>query len=159
MSKLSIIVPVYFNADTLQALYDDMRERILTTVGDYEIVFVDDGSEDDSWDLMNRIRETDENVVCVRLSKNYGEHAAILAGLSVCKGDCAVTKQADLQEDSELILTMYERWKAGHKVVLAIRSARDEGAMKKFLANRYYDIVRKVVDSGMPKGGVRLLPC
>ena len=153
MSKLSIVVPVYFNADTLQLLYDDMREKILSGIGDYEIVFVDDGSEDDSWELMNRIRNTDARVRCVRLSKNYGEHAALLAGLSVCTGDCAVTKQADLQEDSELILRMYEKWQEGHKVVLAIRASRDEGALKKFLANRYYDIVRKAVDRNMPKGG------
>lgn len=153
MSKLSIIVPVYFNADTLQLLYDDMKQKILDIIGDYEIVFVDDGSEDTSWDLMNRIRETDNRVICVRLSKNYGEHAALLAGLSVCTGDCAVTKQADLQEDSELILELYNRWKEGHKVVLAIRASRDEGALKKFFANRYYDLIRKVVDSNMPKGG------
>ena len=153
MSKLSIIVPVYYNADTLQLLYNDMKQKILDTIGDYEIVFVDDGSGDASWELMNHIRETDDRVVCVRLSKNYGEHAALLAGLSVCTGDCAVTKQADLQEDSELILELFDRWKAGHKVVLAIRASRDEGVVKKFFANRYYDLVRKVVDSNMPKGG------
>lgn len=153
MSKLSIIVPVYYNADTLQLLYDDMKQKILATIGDYEIVFVDDGSGDTSWELMNRIRETDDRVVCVRLSKNYGEHAALLAGLSVCTGDCAVTKQADLQEDSELILELYDRWKEGHKVVLAIRASRDEGALKRFLAGRYYSLVRKAVDSNMPRGG------
>lgn len=153
MSKLSIIVPVYYNADTIHLLYDDMKEKILDVIVDYELIFVDDGSEDASWNVMNQIRKMDERVCCVRLSKNYGEHAAILAGLSVCTGDCAVTKQADLQEDSELILQLYDKWKEGHKVVLAIRASRDESAMKKFLANRYYDLVRKVVDSNMPKGG------
>lgn len=153
MSKLSIIIPVYFNEDTLQLLYDDMKEKILPTIGDYEIVFVDDGSEDRSWEIMNEIRTQDPHVMCVRLSKNHGEHGALLAGLSVCTGDCAVTKQADLQEDSTLITEMYDKWKEGHKVVLAIRSSRDEGALKKFFANRYYALVRRVVDSSMPKGG------
>lgn len=153
MSKISIIVPVYFNADTLVLLYEDMKEKILSALGDYEIIFTDDGSRDDSWKIMNEIREKDPNVKCVRLSRNFGEHAALLAGLSVCTGDCAVTKQADLQEDSEIILRMYESWKAGNKVVLAVRSERDESAVKKFFANLYYLIVRKLVDKNMPPGG------
>ena len=153
MSKISIIIPVYYNADTLMLLYEDMKAKILSTLGDYEIVMVDDGSGDDSWDVMNKIRDLDDNVKLVRLSRNFGEHAAILAGLSNCTGDCAVTKQADLQEDSELIVRMYEKWKEGNKVVLAVRAERDEPAVKKFFANLYYSIVRKTIDSKMPKGG------
>ena len=103
MSKISIVLPVYYNSDTLQMLYDDMKEKILGQLGDYEIVFVDDGSKDNSWEIMNQIRAQDPNVVCTRLSRNFGEHSALLAGLSVCTGDCAVTKQADLQEDSILL--------------------------------------------------------
>lgn len=153
MSKISIVVPVYFNSDTLELLYADMQEKILGEIGDYEIVFVDDGSGDNSWEIMNRIRERDKNVQCVKLSRNFGEHAAILAGLSVCTGDCAVTKQADLQEDSSIILEMYESWKRGNKVVLAVRAARDENPVKKFFANMYYAIVRKFIDKNMPAGG------
>ena len=153
MSKLSIVVPVYYNADTLELLYADMKEKILHKLGDYEIVFVDDGSGDDSWKIMNEIRQRDENVKCVKLSRNFGEHAAILAGLSRCSGDCAVTKQADLQEDSELILELYESWKRGNKVVYAVREERDDPALKKFFANIYYTIVRKFIDKNMPRGG------
>ena len=153
MSKISIIVPVYYNSDTLMLLYEDMKEKILHKLGDYEIVFVDDGSGDDSWEIMNRIRDMDENVQCVKLSRNFGEHAAILAGLHVCTGDCAVTKQADLQEDSELILEMYESWKKGNKVVIAVRAQRDDSAIKKFFANLYYAIVRECIDKNMPEGG------
>lgn len=153
MSRLSIVIPVYFNADTLELLYEDLRQKVLEQIGDYEIVFVDDGSGDDSWDVMNRIRLRDKHVVCVRLSKNHGEHAAILAGLAVCSGDCAVTKQADLQEDSALILQLLEKWKEGHKVVLAVRASRKDTALKKFFAGLYYSIVRKVVNPDMPKGG------
>ena len=153
MSKLSIIVPVYWNSDTLMLLYQDMKEKILHKLEEYEIVFVDDGSGDNSWEIMNQIREMDESVRLVRLSRNFGEHAAILAGLSVCTGDCAVTKQADLQEDSELILQLYEKWKEGNKVVLAVRAERDESAVKKFFANLYYTLMRKLVVKDMPKGG------
>ena len=106
LSKIAIIVPVYYNSDTLADLYDDMKAKVLDKVGEYEIVFVDDGSGDDSWKIMNEIRKGDDNVKCVKLSRNFGEHAALFAGLSVCTGDGAVTKQADLQEDSSLILEM-----------------------------------------------------
>lgn len=153
MSKISIVVPVYYNSDTLLLLYEDMKEKILGKIGDYEIVFTDDGSGDNSWEIMNQIREMDSNVKCVKLSRNFGEHAALLAGLSQCTGDCAVTKQADLQEDSSIILEMYEKWKQGNKVVLAVRSDRDEPWLKKALASMYYAIIHKFVDPNMPTGG------
>ena len=153
MSKISIVVPVYYNEDTLMDLYRDMETKILGKIGEYELVFVDDGSGDASWEIMNQIRAMDENVRLVRLSRNFGEHAALLAGLSACTGDCAVTKQADLQEDSTLILEMYESWKRGNKVVLALRRSRDENPVKVFFANLYYGIVRKLVNKNMPRGG------
>lgn len=153
MSKISIVVPVYYNEDTLMDLYRDMKEKILGKIGEYELVFVDDGSGDDSWKIMNEIRELDENVRLVKLSRNFGEHAALLAGLSVCTGDCAVTKQADLQEDSSLILEMYDKWKQGSRVVLAVRRSRDESRVKVFFANLYYAMVRKFVNKNMPRGG------
>ena len=153
MSKISIVVPVYYNADTLMLLYEDMKQKILGKLGDYELVFVDDGSGDDSWEIMNQIKEMDGHTKCVKLSRNFGEHAALLAGLSVCTGDCAVTKQADLQEDSEIILEMYESWKKGNKVVLAVRSERDENPIKKFCAHMYYVMVHKFVNEKMPIGG------
>lgn len=153
MSKISIVVPVYWNSDTLMALYEDMKEKILHKLGDYEIVFVDDGSGDNSWEIMNQIKDMDSNVKLVKLSRNFGEHAAILAGLHYCTGDCAVTKQADLQEDSELILEMYDKWKEGNKVVMAIREDRDDPVIKKFFANMYYALVRKFIMKNMPEGG------
>lgn len=153
MSKISIVVPVYYSADTLMDLYEDMKKKILGVIGEYELVFVDDGSGDNSWEIMNQIRDLDDNVKLVKLSRNFGEHAALLAGLSVCTGDCAVTKQADLQEDSLLILEMYESWKKGNKVVLAVRRSRDESASKVFFANMYYALVRKFVNKNMPVGG------
>lgn len=153
MSKISIVVPVYYNSDTLMMLYEDMKEKILGKLGDYELVFVDDGSGDNSWEIMNQIKEMDGNTKCVKLSRNFGEHAALLAGLSVCTGDCAVTKQADLQEDSEIILEMYDSWKKGNKVVLAVRSERDENPVKKFFAHLYYVIIHKLVTERMPVGG------
>ncbi|MCR5627671.1 MAG: glycosyltransferase family 2 protein [Lachnospiraceae bacterium] len=153
MSKLSIIVPVYYNSDTLEALYEDMKVKVFPNIPDYELIFVDDGSGDTSWLVMNKLREKDEHIRCIKLSKNFGEHSALLAGLSECTGDCAVTKQADLQEDSTLILQMFESWQKGNKVVLAARRSRKENPVKVFFANCYYSIVRKTVNKNMPDGG------
>ena len=124
VSKLSIIVPVYFNEDNLIPLYEDMKEKVLRHLDRYEIVMVDDGSQDGSWEKMLFLKEIDKNIRLLRLSRNFGSHAAILAGLSHASGDCAVIKAADLQEPSELLLEMYEEWKAGNNVVLAVREDR-----------------------------------
>ncbi len=153
MNMLSIVIPVYWNSDTLMLLYQDMKEKILHKLPSYELVFVDDGSGDNSWEIMNDIRALDDHVKCVKLSRNFGEHAALLAGLSVCTGACAVTKQADLQEDSEIILEMYDKWLEGNKIVLAVREERDESRIKVFFANLYYSIVRKTITKNMPQGG------
>lgn len=156
MSKLSVIVPVYYNADTLELLYKDMQEKIFTAMppeDQYELVMVDDGSGDDSWEVMKSIAGKDKNVVLVKLSRNFGSHAAVLAGFSVCTGDCATVKSADLQEPSEIIMQMFQSWKNGNKVVLAVRSDREEGAIQKTLSNMYYDLVRKLAIKSMPKGG------
>ena len=135
-------------------LYKDMKEKILSSFEDYEIVMVDDGSKDSSWQVMQDIQALDpSHVKLIHLSRNFGEHAAILAGLNECTRDCAVTKQADLQEDSELILEMYHSWQKGNKVVLAVREERDEGKLYQFFANLYYKLMQKLVNPAMPKGG------
>jgi len=153
VSKISIVIPVYYNSDTLRDLYEDLKNKVLGTIGEYEIVFVDDGSGDESWKIMNEIRLEDSNVKCVKLSRNFGEHAAIFAGLSVCTGDCAVTKQADLQEDSSLILQMYESWKKGNEIVLAARRTRKDNPIYVLFAGLYYKLIRKMVNKNMPMGG------
>ena len=153
MSKLSIIIPVYFSEDTLMDCYNDIKENVLTKLESYEIVFVDDGSEDDSYKICYDIAAEDENVRVLKLSRNFGSHAACFAGMVACTGDCCAIKAADLQEPSFLLLDMYESWKQGHKVVLAVRTDREESFGQKLFANFYYSLVRKFVSSKMPKGG------
>ena len=153
MNKLSIIIPVYYNENTLEDLYRDLKEKVLNKLPEYEIVFVNDGSGDNSWNIIKNLCKEDNNIVAVNLSKNFGEHSAILAGLSVCTGDCAVTKQADLQEDSSLIFEMYENWQNGCKVVLAARKTRKDDLFTVFFANVYYSLVRKFINPKMPVGG------
>ena len=152
--KVSIVVPVYYNEDNLIPLYTDLKEKIIDTINyEYEIVFVNDGSKDKSFEVMQQIREKDSNVKIFSLSRNFGSHAAILCGLSKCTGDCAVIKAADLQEPTELILEMVESWKQGNNVVLAVREGREESKRQTFFANTYYNIVRKTALPNMPEGG------
>jgi len=152
--KLSIIIPVYFNEPNLIPLYEDIKTIVLDKLDiDYEIVMVDDGSKDDSYNEILKLKEKDENIVAVKLSRNFGSHAAILAGLSVCTGDCATMKAADLQEPSEIILEMLEKWKEGTKSVLAVRTDRDEPFLQKGFSNTYYNLMRKFALPSMPKGG------
>lgn len=92
---------------------------VLTKLDSYELILVDDGSGDGSWNVMNEIATLDEHTKLLKLSRNFGSHAACLAGLSICTGDCATIKAADLKEPSELILDMLASWQRGNKVVLA----------------------------------------
>ena len=152
--KLSIVVPVYYNEENLRPLYNDLKAKVFDTIDfDYELILVDDGSQDRSYQVMEELRAVDEHIKIVSLSKNFGSHAAILCGLTKVTGDCAVVKAADLQEPTELILEMVESWKEGNNVVLAVRQDRQEGIMQKLFANTYYWMVRKAALANMPKGG------
>lgn len=152
--KLSIVVPVYYNADSLKDMYIDLREKVLTKLEcEYELIFVNDGSGDESYQIMKKLKEQDDNIRNFSLSRNFGSHAAILCGLEHMTGDCAVVKAADMQEPSELILDMLESWKKGNNVVLAVRLERNEGFKQKYFANLYYTLVRKMALSNMPEAG------
>lgn len=107
--KLSIVVPIYYNADSLEEMYNDLREKVLTKLDcEYEVIFVNDGSGDESYQVMNKLKTTDSNIRNFSLSRNFGSHAAILCGMEQMTGDCVVVKAADMQEPSELILDMFE---------------------------------------------------
>lgn len=152
--KLSIVIPVYYNEDNLQQLYDDIKKKVIDAIDyDYEIVLVNDGSKDKSYEIMNKLSEIDSHIKIISLSRNFGSHAAILCGLSKCTGDCAVVKAADLQEPTELIIEMAECWKQGNNVVLAVRNGRDEKRSQTIFANLYYSLVRQMALPSMPKNG------
>ena len=154
MSKLSIVIPVFYNKLNLEPLYKDIKEKLIDKIDfEYEIIMVDDGSGDDSWMVMNDIANRDRNVKIIRLSRNFGSHAAILCGMINSTGDCVVVKAADLQEPTEMILDMYHSWIQGNNIVLAVREGREESAQQSLFANFYYWLVRKFALPGMPKGG------
>lgn len=152
--KISIVIPVYFNQDNLKPLYTDIRKKIIDVIDyEYEIVMVNDGSEDNSYSVMQELAQEDKNIKIVSLSRNFGSHAAILCGLEKCTGDCAVIKSADLQEPTELVLQMVDSWKQGNNVVLAVREGREESESQTFFANLYYWLVRKTSLPSMPQTG------
>ncbi len=152
--KLSIIIPVYCNENSLVPLYADLKENILEKIGcEYEIVIVNDGSRDGSWGVMQTLAREDAHIHNLSLSRNYGSHAALLCGLDACTGDCAVAKAADMQEPAELILEMLKAWEKGNNVVLAVRKEREEGRLQILFANIYYWMTRKFALPDMPKGG------
>lgn len=156
MDKISIVVPVYFSEDNLLPLYADLKEKVLGRLPagwDYELVLVDDGSKDRSYQVMCDLKRIDPRIRLVKLARNFGEHEATLAGLTACTGTCAVRKSADLQEPSEMILQMLEKYRGGAPVVIAARRGRDEPAMQKLLSNTYCLLMRKFALKNMPKGG------
>ena len=118
-----------------------------------EIVFVDDGSGDNSYEIILKIATQNQNVTAVKLSRNFGSFVACLAGLTKATGDSAVIISADLQDPPELISEMFLKWKEGSEVVMAVRSRREENFIKIFLANMYYRIFRLLITKDMPKMG------
>lgn len=152
--KLSIIIPVYYNEDNIRLLYNDIEKKVIKKIDyEYEIIFINDGSKDNSLEVIKGLAEYDKNIKWISLSRNFGSHSAMLCGLNYCSGDCAAIKAADLQEPSELILEMVESWKRGNNVVLAAREGRQEPIIKVFFANMYYWLVRKTAFPNIPKGG------
>ncbi|MDD3335181.1 MAG: glycosyltransferase family 2 protein [Eubacteriales bacterium] len=154
MPKLSIVIPVYFNGENLPPLYADLKEKLLDQAPfDCELVMVDDGSGDNSYQVMEALRAQDDRIRIFKLSRNFGSDAAVLCGLNNCTGDCAVVKAADLQEPTEMIYDMFHKWQEGNNVVLAVREGREESKSQTFFANAYYAMTRRFAFPQMPKTG------
>lgn len=152
--KISLIIPVYYNEDNLRPLYEDISDKLfINKEYEWEIVMINDGSQDKSYEVMKELAQKDPRVKIYSLSRNFGSHAAILCGLSKCTGDCAVVKAADLQEPTSLVLDMVDSWRLGNNVVLAVRQDRQESKRQTLFANLYYWITRKAALPQMPKGG------
>ena len=155
MSKVSIVIPCYFNelnvAETYKVLVRDVFEKRKDI--EFEIVFVDDGSRDKTLDELKKVQTYDNHVKIVKLSRNFGEFRAIVAGMSQATCDAIAVMSADLQDPPYLITEMIHYWQQGEKVVIAARNKRDEPWIKNFFANTYYRIVRKLVIADYPKQG------
>jgi dolichol-phosphate mannosyltransferase len=156
---LSIVVPVYNNEPSLEALCANLADmhRGIAPEADLEIVLVNDGSSDGSWEKIVALRTAHPGVVTgVRLSRNFGQLAAILAGYETARGDAIVTISADLQDPVALIPEMFRRWREGMDVVVAHRSDRQDAWSASFASRVAYAIARRA-NARMPQGGFDFL--
>jgi glycosyltransferase involved in cell wall biosynthesis len=151
MDRVSLVVPVYHNAESLPDLFAAL-ERIAHG-RDFEFVLVDDGSRDGSWLLLEQYAAREPRAKAIKLSRNFGSFVACVAGLTHATGDAAVLISADLQDPPELIPEMVSRWKEGHEVVLAVRERRMESLLQRTLSGLYYRIMRWSALPDLPPGG------
>ena len=152
MKKLSLVIPVY-NETEILTLYNKLMEVLENDKFNYEIIFVDDGSCRDLYLELLKVKSLNKKIKIIKLSKNYGSHTAVLAGISNMTGDCVTIVSADLQEPPEIIEKMFNKWIEGNKVVLAVREDREEAFSQTFFSNTYYKLMRKFALKNMPKGG------
>ena len=155
MTKLSLVIPCYFNGMNIPETYQVICRDVFSvrTDVDYELIFVDDGSGDDTLLQAKIVQNKDPRVKIVKLSRNFGEFRAIVAGLSQMSGDCAVVMSADLQDPPALIPELFASWEKGNLVNLAVRKDRQESALKNWFADTYYKLVRRWVEPNYPKRG------
>jgi len=154
MSLVSIIVPVYGNALSLPDLLAHFQELAGRNAQDrFEFVFVDDASPDHSFAVLQQLAETEARIRIIKLSRNFGSNAALLAGLDQARGDVVVAIAADLQDPPELIDDMLAHWRQGRKVVLAARHSREDPGLTALLARLFYGLFRRYAIKDMPKGG------
>ncbi len=152
--KFSIVIPIYYNELNIPHTVPRLRklQEILTNY-DLEFIFVDDGSGDKSLKMLVDERNNDDRIKILKLSKNFGAMSAIQAGLHYATGDCVGIIAADLQDPPELFAEMIQKWESGKKVVLAVRSDREESFSQKLFSNTYYYFMDKFAISGYPSGG------
>ncbi|POO81786.1 glycosyltransferase family 2 protein [Bacillus paralicheniformis] len=156
----SIVVPVYNEAEVLQSTYDRLKTVMDSTGDPYELIFVNDGSSDDSIHMLKSLAQSDPAVKCINFSRNFGHQIAITAGTDYAAGEAIVVIDADLQDPPELILEMAEKWRQGFDVVYAVRTKREgETFFKKQTAAMFYRILRKLTDVDIPvdTGDFRLM--
>jgi len=150
--KLSFVIPVFRNEGSITPTYDKLLHLINQLGFTYEFIFVDDGSDDQSLNELLALHHKDENVKVLTFSRNFGQVAAVVAGLKQVTGDAVINMSADLQEPIELIADMVAKWKAGNEIVIGHRLDREDS----FIANKasavFYSLM-KYVNPKMPKGG------
>jgi polyisoprenyl-phosphate glycosyltransferase len=151
--RVSVVVPVYFNAESLPRLAERLRAVAASADDDVEAIFVDDGSGDASWDRIQEITRDWPGARGVRLTRNFGSQMAIAAGLAEATGEAAAVLSADLQEPPELLPEMVAAWRRGATAVLAARRSRPEGLATRAAARFYYRTLRRLAFAQMPDGG------
>lgn len=150
-AKYSIVVPVFNEEESFPDLVKRLREVMDQLDGPVEVVLVDDGSRDASYQLMVAANREDPRFKVLQLSRNFGHQVAITAGMDVASGQAVIVMDADLQDPPEVVLEMTARWQEGYEVVYAVREQRDgETMFKKTTARLFYNVLRRLAEIEQP---------
>lgn len=151
MDRISIVAPCYNEEESLDYFYEAIT-KLGEQLGqaELEIILVDDGSKDHTYEKMCALHEKDDRIKCISFSRNFGKEAAIFSGLRGGSGDCFVVMDADLQHPPETILQMYAYWKEGYEVVEGIKESRGkESGFHRCLAGLFYGAISKIMHVDM----------
>jgi len=149
--KLSLVLPVFNESLVLPATYESLRESFNPNESTRcEFIFVDDGSDDNSSEIIRDWINRDSRVRLVKLSRNFGHQAALDAGLSAASGDVVGVLDADLQDPPHVILEMLSLWREGYDVVFGVREARKEGLLKRVAYASFYRLWRRLAAIDVP---------
>ena len=158
---ITILVPAYNEQDVLSMLYDRLKKLMDSTSNyDFEVLFINDGSQDDTLKIIKDLRKNDKRICYLNLSRNFGKETAMIAGLDYAKGDAVIIIDADLQDPPELIPEMIKYWEQGYDDIYAKRKSRKgETWLKKFTSKMYYKTLQSVTKIEIQKdtGDFRLL--
>ncbi len=160
MQRLTVIVPAYNEAAGLEAFHRRLRTVLDGLDLDDRVLYVDDGSRDETWTVIESLAARDSGVDALRLSRNFGKEAAMTAGLDHCDADAVVVIDADLQDPPELIPELVAAWRDGYDVVYATRATREgESGLKRLTAAAFYRAMEHLSDTPIPRdtGDFRLL--
>jgi glycosyltransferase involved in cell wall biosynthesis len=138
---VSVVVPVYKCAECLRHLHERLVSSLNGITGDYELIFVDDRSPDDSWPALTELAAHDPRIRLVRLSRNFGQHAAITAGLSIARGRWTVVMDCDLQDPPEQIPRLYAKAQEGFDIVYARRVGRQHSWFRRAASATYFRVL------------------
>ena len=149
--ELSVIIPVYNEAANVLVLYQRLQQAIQPLGIAYELIFVNDGSTDQSLAIIKELAQQDAQVRYLDFSRNFGQQIAISAGLDKVKGKAVVILDGDLQDPPELIPVLYAQWQKGHEVVYARRKTRaGESLAKRTTARFFYRLLTRITRTPMP---------
>ncbi len=157
--KYSVIVPAFNEQEVLPLSYPRLK-AVMDTLGDYELIFINDGSRDDTLKQLREIAEKDSHVRVISFSRNFGHQEAVSAGMAHASGQAVVIIDCDLQDPPELIPDMVKKWEAGADIVYGLRARRQgESAFKRLTAWGYYRILRGLGGQYIPAdtGDFRLI--
>lgn len=149
-TKLSVVIPVFNEEKNIPALVKRLKSALKKVTNNFEIILINDGSDDNSLNEIKKLRRYDRKIKYINFSRNFGHMAALNAGLLHTKGDFVVVMDADLQDPPEVILEMWEKMKEGYNVVYGIKINRKEGIIRKSLFKLFYRIMDLISSYKMP---------